>query len=98
MVLKEKKATHTVKLYGIGESRASTREEYPQLQTRRGVTFLQCATRDSLHEGGVADISEADRDTLEAREFICRHRVVPREQLYVPNKSSFSIFQKSLTS
>ena len=64
------------------------------------MTLLQCARVDSLQEeGGVADISEADRDAMEAREAfwsmsgdsICRHHVMPREQLYVPKESSFPI-------
>ena len=50
-------------------------------------------------EGGVADVSAADRDVMEAREdfwrmlgaFIYRHNVMCREQLYAPTASSFPI-------
>ena len=72
------------------------------------MTLLQCARVDSLQEeGGVADISEADRDAMEAREDfwsmsgdpVYRHHVTPRGQLYVPKDSSFPIpFFFTLTS
>ena len=47
----------------------------------------------------VADVSDADREAMEAREdfwsmsgeCIYRHHVLPREQLYVPKESSFPI-------
>ena len=53
-------------------------------------------TIDTLQEeGGVAYVSEADRDAMEAREdfwsmsseFIYDHHVVPSEQLYLPEES-----------
>ena len=56
------------------------------------------AKGDSLQEeGSVADISEADREAVDAKEdvwsmsgdFTYRHHVVPREKLYVPKESSF---------
>ena len=64
---------------------------------------LRCVRDDSLQEeDGVADFSEADPDAMEAREdfqsvsweFVYRHHVVPREQLYVPKESSFAIPSK----
>ena len=58
--------------------------------------FSQSARDNSLQEeGGVADVSEADRDAMEAREdfwsmsgeFIYDHHVVPSEQLYLLEES-----------
>ena len=57
----------------------------------------------SLQEqGGSADVSEADGDTMDAMEFYWsmsgeftyRHHVMPREHLYVPKDSSFPIVSK----
>ena len=55
---------------------------------------LQSARGDSAREGGGANISEADRDAMEAREdfwsisekFIYRHHVTPGEQEYAPKR------------
>ena len=51
----------------------------------------------SVKKAGVANVSEADRDAVEAGEdfwsmsgeFLYRHHVTPREQLCVPKESSF---------
>ena len=77
------------------------RVEYPQLWAR-GHPLQRARIHSLQREGGVADVSEADRDAVEAREisrvclWIHRHHVMPREQLYEPKESSFPIPSKSI--
>ena len=97
--------THNVKSYAARESIYSTREEYPLLGARRGVTSCSARGNSLQEEDGVADFSEADRGAMEAREdFRCmsvelvyRHHVMPREHLHIPKEHS-QIRQNTLTS
>ena len=73
----------------------STWEGYPRL----GGGPLHSARDNCLQEDGVADISEAARDAVEASgdlwsmsgNLLQRHHVVPRQHLCVPTASSFPI-------
>ena len=90
----DKKVTHNVKPSATRESRAWTREEYPPLWARRGVTPLQCVRDNSLQEEESQTFPEADRDRRGSKrsvwsvsgELIYHHHVMPREHLYVPER------------
>ena len=78
---------------GHAQRRTSRHQRVESLDAERAPSSLGAV------KGGVADFSEGDRDTMEAwrdfwkmfGEFVYRHRVMPRDQLYVPKDSSFPI-------
>ena len=94
MVPQDKKVRHNA----TRESRASTLEHYPLPRAKRNCDSLQGARSDSLQGGRVENMSDADRDAMEAREdfwnmsgeSMYRHQhVMSREKkLNVPAESS----------
>ena len=55
---------------------------------------MQSAKDHPLQKDGVAEVSEADRDAVEAKVwlFFYRHHGMPRAKLYVPKEPSFPIW------
>ena len=88
---------------GHAHRQTKRHQRVESFDARRAPSTLREARSDSgEEESGVADVSEADRDPMKATEdfrsmlgeFIYRHHVMPREQLYVPKESSFPVSSK----